>query len=135
MGECLESLGTDTLDAGESGMEVAGGSPPVDMDICVVPDVLQTAVSGTTVVSEKWMVEVLRPILTLAGVRMCYRQQYLCSSITIRSCSSLCAAMHCHSDCTASLHRSLQSADPRRLFMHAQNKRRGLALKVVPGSS
>ena len=50
MGECLESLGIDTPDAGE-----AGGSPPADMDNCVVPDVLQTAVSVTTVVSEKWM--------------------------------------------------------------------------------
>ena len=36
-------------------MEVAGGSPPADMDICVVPDVLRTAVSVTTVVSEEWM--------------------------------------------------------------------------------
>ena len=55
VGECLESLGMDTPDAGESGMEVAGGSPPANMDICVVPDVLQTAISVTTVVSEKWM--------------------------------------------------------------------------------
>ena len=53
VGECLESLGIDTPDARESEMEVAGGSPPADMDICVVPDVLQTAVSVTTVVSEK----------------------------------------------------------------------------------
>ena len=53
VGECLESLGIDTPDAGESEMEVAGGNPPADMDICVVPDVLQTAVSVTTVVSEK----------------------------------------------------------------------------------
>ena len=141
VGECLESLGIDTPDAGESEMEVAGGSPPADMDICVVPDVLQTVVSVTTVVSEKsieidtpdavksgmkvaggsppadidisgspdvlptaisvtivvsgksmeidtpdavvstlewkWPVEVFRPILTLAEVRMCYRQRYL----------------------------------------------------------
>ena len=55
VGECLESLGIDTLDAGESEMEVAGGSPPADMDICVVPDVLQTAVYVTIVVSEKSM--------------------------------------------------------------------------------
>ena len=40
VGECLESLWMDTPDAGESGMEVAGGSPPANMDICVVPDVL-----------------------------------------------------------------------------------------------
>ena len=55
VGECLELLGMDTPDAGESGMEVAGGSPPANMDICVVPDVLQTAISVTTIVSEKWM--------------------------------------------------------------------------------
>ena len=55
MGECLESLGIDTPDAGESGMEVAGGSPPADMDISVVPDVLQTAVSVTTEMSERWI--------------------------------------------------------------------------------
>ena len=55
VGECLESLGIDTPDAVVSGMEVAGGSPPADLDICVVPDVLQTAVSVTTVVSEKSM--------------------------------------------------------------------------------
>ena len=73
-------------------MEVAGGSPPADMDICVSLDVPQTAVSVTTVVSEKWM-EIDTPdavvsgtevaggsppaILTFAGVRMSYRQRYL----------------------------------------------------------
>ena len=36
-------------------MEVAGGSPPADIDISGGPDVLQTAVSVMTVVSEKWM--------------------------------------------------------------------------------
>ena len=36
-------------------MEAAGGSSKVGSDICVGPDVLQTAVSVTTVVSEKWM--------------------------------------------------------------------------------
>ena len=45
----------DTPDAVVSGMEVAGGSPPADIDISGGPDVLQTAVSVTTVVSEKWM--------------------------------------------------------------------------------
>ena len=45
------SLGIDTLDAGESGMEVAGGSPSAVMDISLVPDVLQTAVSVTTEMS------------------------------------------------------------------------------------
>ena len=33
----------------------AGGSSEVGRDVCVVPDLLQTAVSVTTVVSEKWM--------------------------------------------------------------------------------
>ena len=55
VGECLESLGIDTPDAVESGMEVAGGSPPADMDISVVPNVLQTAVSVTTEMSERWI--------------------------------------------------------------------------------
>ena len=49
------SLGIDTLDAVVSGMEVAGGSPPADIDISGGPDVLPTAISVTTVVSEKWM--------------------------------------------------------------------------------
>ena len=55
VGECIESLGIDTPDAVVSGMKVAGGSPTADNDISVSPDVLQTAVSVTTVVSEKWM--------------------------------------------------------------------------------
>ena len=55
VGECIESLGIDTLDAVVSGMKVASGSSTADSDISVGPDVLQTAVSGTTVVSEKWM--------------------------------------------------------------------------------
>ena len=55
VGECLESPGIDTPDAVESGMEVAGGSPPADIDISVGPDVLPTAASGTTEVSQKWM--------------------------------------------------------------------------------
>ena len=50
-----ESLGIDTLDAWESGMEVAGGSPPAVIDISVGLDVLQIAVSVTAVVSEEWM--------------------------------------------------------------------------------
>ena len=45
----------DTPDAVVSGMEVAGGSPPADIDISGGSDVLQTAVYVTTVVSEKWM--------------------------------------------------------------------------------
>ena len=39
----------------ESGMEMAGGSPPAEVDIGVGPDVLLTAISVTTVVPEKWM--------------------------------------------------------------------------------
>ena len=54
--KCLESLGLDTPDPVESGMEVTGGSPPAVSDISVGPDVLQTARSVTTQVSEKWMV-------------------------------------------------------------------------------
>ena len=46
----------DTPDPVESGMEVTGGSPPAVSDISVDPDVLQTAISVTTQVSEKWMV-------------------------------------------------------------------------------
>ena len=55
VGECIESLGIDTPNVVVSGMEVAGGSSMADSDISVGPDVLQTAVSVTTVVSEKWM--------------------------------------------------------------------------------
>ena len=36
-------------------MEMAGGNPPADIDICVVPDVLPTAISMKTVVSDKLM--------------------------------------------------------------------------------
>ena len=45
-----------TPDPVESGMEITGGSPPAASDICVDADMLQTAVSVTTQVSEKWMV-------------------------------------------------------------------------------
>ena len=55
VGESIESLDVDTPDAVASGKETAGGSSKVGSDICVVLDVLQTAVSVTTVVSEKWM--------------------------------------------------------------------------------
>ena len=47
----IESLDVDAPD----GKETAGGGSKVGSDICVVPDVLQTAVSVMTVVSEKWM--------------------------------------------------------------------------------
>ena len=45
----------DTPDPVKSGMKVAGGSPPADIDISMGPDVLPTAVSVTTEVSEQWM--------------------------------------------------------------------------------
>ena len=69
VGECLKSLGIDTPDARASEMEVASGSPPADMDICVVPDVLRTAVSVTTVVSEKSM-EIDTPDAVESGMKM-----------------------------------------------------------------
>ena len=53
VGESIESLDVDAPDAVASGKETADGSSKVGSDICVVPDVLQTAVSVTTVVSEK----------------------------------------------------------------------------------
>ena len=55
VGECRESLGHDTPDAVESGMEVTGGSPPADIDSSVNLDVLPAAISVTTEVPEKWM--------------------------------------------------------------------------------
>ena len=45
----------DSPEVVESGMEMAGESPPAEVDICVCLDVLLTAISVTTVVSEKWM--------------------------------------------------------------------------------
>ena len=36
-------------------MEITGGSPPAVSDISVNADALQTAISTTTQVSEKWM--------------------------------------------------------------------------------
>ena len=52
---CRELLGLGTPDAVESGMEVAGGIPPAEIDISVNPDMLPTATSVTTEVSEEWM--------------------------------------------------------------------------------
>ena len=43
----------NTSDPAESGMEVAGGSPPAVIDIRVGLDVLQRAVSVMAMVSEK----------------------------------------------------------------------------------
>ena len=45
----------DSPDAVDFGMEMAGGSPPAEFDISVGPDVLLTAISVMTVLSEKWM--------------------------------------------------------------------------------
>ena len=56
MNDCQESLGLGTPDAVESGMEVAGGVPQAEIDISVNTDVLQTAISVMTQVSEKCMV-------------------------------------------------------------------------------
>ena len=50
-------------------MEVAGGSPPADIDISGGPDVLQTAVSVTAVVSEKWM-EIDTPEAVVSGTEV-----------------------------------------------------------------
>ena len=55
VGESVESLDVYAPDAMASVKETAGGSSKVGSDICVVPDMLQTAVSVTTVVTEKWM--------------------------------------------------------------------------------
>ena len=56
VGECRESLGLDTPDAVESGMEVGGGIPLAEIDISVNPDMLPTATSVTTEMSDQeWM--------------------------------------------------------------------------------
>ena len=48
----LDSLQTEIS---VTSTEMAGGSPPVDIEIFVAPDTLQTEVSVMTVMSEKWM--------------------------------------------------------------------------------
>ena len=67
VGVSIESLDVDAPDAVASGKETAGGSSKVGSDICAVLDVLQTAVSVTTVVSEKWME---RFVLNLDDLRL-----------------------------------------------------------------
>ena len=52
-----------------SGTEVAGGSPPADIDISRGLDVLPTAISVTTVVSEKWM-EIDTPDAVVSGMEV-----------------------------------------------------------------
>ena len=85
----IESIDVDTPDAVASGKETPGGSSKVGSDICVVLDVLQTAVSVTTVVSEKWMERSWRPerilpeevrmsAVTFAWFQIRYRQRYTC---------------------------------------------------------
>ena len=69
VGECLESLRIDIPDAVVSGMEVAGGRPTADNYISVCPYVLLTAVSLTTVVSEKWM-EIDTPDAVVSGMEV-----------------------------------------------------------------
>ena len=64
--KCLE---IDTPDTVDSGMEVAGGSPPAEVDIIEFPDVLQTARSMTTEVSDKWM-EIHTPDTVESGMEM-----------------------------------------------------------------
>ena len=51
----IELLDHDAPDVLVSGREPAGGSSEVGSDVCVVPDLLPTAVSVRTVVAEKWM--------------------------------------------------------------------------------
>ena len=55
VGESVESLDVYAPDAVVCGKEMAGGSSKIGSDICVVLDMLQTAVSVTTIVTEKWM--------------------------------------------------------------------------------
>ena len=50
-------------------MEVAGGSPPAVMDISLVPDVLPTAASVTTEVSEQW-IEIGTPDTVKSGMEV-----------------------------------------------------------------
>ena len=66
VGEGWESLELDTPDAGGSGMEMAGGSPPAEVDICQNPDVLPTA---KYVTSDKWM-EIDAPVIMKAGMEV-----------------------------------------------------------------
>ena len=54
MGECLDSPRIDTPDTVVSRMEVAGGSPPAEIDISRGPDMLQTAVSVTATEMAGW---------------------------------------------------------------------------------
>ena len=51
----MEPLDVDAPEVLSSGREPAIGSSEVGRDVCVIPDLLQTAVSVTTVASEKWM--------------------------------------------------------------------------------
>ena len=69
VGESLDSPSIETPDAGESGMEMAGGNPQADIDICVVPDVLPTAISVRTVVSDKSM-EIDTPDAVVSGMEV-----------------------------------------------------------------
>ena len=63
--DCRESLGLGTPDAVGSGMEVAGGIPPAEIDISVNTDMLPTATSVTT----EWM-EIDTPDLVESGMEI-----------------------------------------------------------------
>ena len=51
----IEPLNDDAPDVLACGNKPAGGSSEVGSAVCVVPDLLPTAVSVRTVVAEKWM--------------------------------------------------------------------------------
>ena len=55
VGGSIEPLDDDAPDVVFSGREPAGGSSEVGRHVCVVPDLLPTAVSVKTVVAEMWM--------------------------------------------------------------------------------
>ena len=69
--EQSQRVDTTTHWTAESGMEATGGSPPAVSDISVDTDVLQTAIYGTTQVSDKWMVidsaDVMESGMEIAG--------------------------------------------------------------------
>ena len=51
----IEPLDDDAPDVLASGREPSGGRSEVGRDVCVIPDLLPTAVSVRTVVAEMWM--------------------------------------------------------------------------------
>ena len=67
----IEPLDDDAPDVLASGREPAGGSSEVGSDVCVVPDLLPTAVSVRKVVAEKRMV-----CLSPGGVSDCFYDEH-----------------------------------------------------------